>query len=113
VFGAELAHVEHHRASGRTSHLTRHTLLSRRATKRPCVAAIHGAIRVFRRINPEALRCAKQPCAFSTLMAVCQGVGSGSPLPKAMKRSSGVAFPIAHPAAQAGGGTGRFIGLYS
>jgi len=30
-----------------------------------------------------------------------------------MRRSGGVAFLIAHPAAQAGGGTGRFIGLYS
>jgi hypothetical protein len=35
------------------------------------------------------------------------------PLPTAMRRSGGVAFLIAHPAAQAGGGTGRFIGLYS
>src|SRR5881397_1316121 len=79
------------------SHLTRHTLLSRRATKRPCVVAIHGSRRVFHRINLEALRCAEQPCAFSTLRAVCHGVDSGSPLPTARRRSSGLAFPIAPP----------------
>jgi hypothetical protein len=65
------------------------------------------------RIDLEALQCAEPPCAFSTVMAVCHGVGSGSPLPTAMQRSGGVAFPIAHPAARAVGGTGRGIGLYS